>query len=112
VRLADFLTYRPEAPYDAIVNCGVIEHTPSYRRFFARVWECLRPGGLFYLDASASRQKFEMSNFTRHYIWHGHHTFLCLQDALAELLYHGLEIIRVVQETRVRAQDAPVGGAV
>jgi cyclopropane-fatty-acyl-phospholipid synthase len=100
VHLQDFLEHRPERPYDAIVIYGVIEHIPNYRRFCARAWECLAPGGRLYMDASASKEKYQMSAFTRRYIWHGTHTFLCLQDIVQELLYHGFEIEEVRRETR------------
>ncbi len=100
VHLQDFLEHRPEKPYDAVVIYGVIEHIPNYRRFFRRVWDCLKPGGLFYLDASASREKYEVSAFSRRYIWPGTHTFLCLQDLIQEILYHGLDVVEVQNETK------------
>jgi cyclopropane-fatty-acyl-phospholipid synthase len=100
LHLQDFLEHRPEKPYDAIVIYGVIEHIPNYRRFCARAWECLAPGGRIYMDASASKEKYLMSAFTRHYIWHGTHTFLALPDVLQELLWHGFEIEEVKRETR------------
>lgn len=100
VYLEDFLRHRPTQPYDAIVIYGVIEHIPYYRRFFQRTSECLRPGGLFYLDACAAKEKYNMSDFTRHYIWHGTHTFMCLQDVIQELLFQGLDLLHVEQDTR------------
>ena len=100
VLLEDFLEHRPERPYDAIVIYGVIEHIPAYRRFCARAWECLAPGGRLYMDASASKEKFEMSAFTRRYIWHGTHTFLAVQDMVQELLFHGFQLLEVVHDTR------------
>ena len=100
VLLEDFLEHRPRQPYDAVVIYGVIEHIPYYRRFFERLWECLRPNGLLYLDASATIEKFDVSSFNRRYIWKGPHTFLCLQDLIRELLYNGLHLLRVVDETR------------
>lgn len=100
VRLEDFLEHRPAAPYDAVVIYGVIEHIPNYRRFCARAWEVLKPGGRLYMDASASKEKFLMSAFTRHYIWHGTHTFLCLQDVVEEFLFHGFELLEVQNESR------------
>lgn len=100
VHLQDFLEHRPERPYDAIVIYGVIEHIPNYRHFCARAWECLAPGGRLYMDASASKEKYQMSAFTRRYIWHGTHTFLCLQDVVQELLWHGFEVEEVRRETR------------
>jgi cyclopropane-fatty-acyl-phospholipid synthase len=100
VRLQDFLEHRPELPYDAIVILGVIEHIPTYRRFCALAWECLKPGGRLYLDASAAHEKYEVGTFTRQYIWRGSHSFLCLQDIVQELLFHGFAVEEVKCETR------------
>lgn len=98
--LEDFLAHRPRIPYDGIVILGVIEHIPYYRRFCEQVWNCLRPGGLLYLDASATREKYDVSPFTRRYVYQGTnvHTPLCLHELLEELLYHGFEVLRVRQE--------------
>ena len=96
----DFLDFRPRRPFDAVVIYGVIEHLPNYRRFCARAWECLAPGGRLYMDASASKEKFLMSAFTRRYIWHGTHTFLALPDVVEELLWHGFAVEEVAEETR------------
>ena len=99
VLLEDFLDHHPTEPYDGVVIYGVIEHIPNYRRFCTRLWECLRPGGRFYLDASAAIEKYDASDFTRRYIWPGAHSFLCLQDILQELLYHGLDVVETKNET-------------
>jgi len=99
VLIQDFLTHRPVQPYDAIVIYGVIEHIPYYRQFFERAWECLRPGGKIYVDASATKEKYSMSQFTRHYTWHGTHTFMCLQDVIQEALYAGFQIVEVKEES-------------
>lgn len=99
VKLEDFLVHQPAHPYDAIVILGVIEHIPDYRRFAKRVWENLRPGGLIYLDASASREKFSVGTFAREYIWTGTHTYLVLQDLVREFLYHGIDVMEVANET-------------
>ena len=100
VHFQDFLEHRPERPYDAIVIYGVIEHIPNYRQFCERVWECLAPGGRIYMDASASKEKYLMSAFTRKYIWHGTHTFLCLPDVVQEFLLNGFEVEEVKNESR------------
>lgn len=97
---SDFLAYRPERPFDAVVIYGVIEHIPNYRHFCARAWDCLVPGGRLYLDASSSKEKYSMSAFTRRYIWHGVHTFLALPDMLQEMIWHGFEVETVRRETR------------
>ncbi len=99
VKLEDFLVHEPDEPYDGIVIYGVIEHIPNYRRFAARVWHCLKPGGRLYLDASASVEKYATDDFTRRHIWPGAHSFLCLQDLIGEALFHGLDIIEVKNET-------------
>jgi cyclopropane-fatty-acyl-phospholipid synthase len=99
VLIQDFLTYRPAEPYDAIVIYGVIEHIPYYRQFFERAWDCLKPGGKIYVDASSTKEKYAMSQFTRHYTWHGTHTFMCLQDVIQEALYSGFQIVEVKEES-------------
>jgi len=98
VLLEDFLTHKPEKPYDAIVILGVIEHIPYYRKFFQQVWNVLKPGGLIYMDASADVEKFGVSRFIRHYIYPGTHSYMCLQDVLQEMLFHGLMPRQIVQD--------------
>ena len=97
--LQDFLNWKPDEPFDAIVTYGVIEHIPEYRRLFARIWECLKPGGKIYIDGSGSKQKYSLSQFTRRYIWQGAHSFMCLQDVIQEALYHGFHIVEVKDES-------------
>jgi cyclopropane-fatty-acyl-phospholipid synthase len=99
VKLEDFLVHKPAEPYDGVVIYGVIEHIPYYRRFAKRLYDVLKPGGRLYLDASASIEKYDASDFTRRYIWPGAHSFLCLQDLLKELLFHGLAIVETKNET-------------
>lgn len=97
--LDDFLNHQPKEPYDAVVIYGVIEHIPYYRKFCERIWACLKPGGRLYLDAAAALQKYDVNDFARNFIWRGTHTFLCLQDIVQELLYHGMEIVEIKRET-------------
>jgi cyclopropane-fatty-acyl-phospholipid synthase len=92
VVVQDLLEHRVREPYDHVVILGVIEHIPTYRRFCERVWDVLKPGGRLYLDASATREKYASSAFTRRYTWNGVHSCLCLQDLVRELLFHGFEI--------------------
>ncbi len=99
VVLSDFLAYSTPKPYDAVVIYGVIEHIPYYRQFFEKVWECLKPGGKIYIDASATKEKYSMSQFTRLYTWHGTHTFLCLQDLIQEALFAGFQFVEAKEET-------------
>lgn len=99
VVLSDFLSYSTQQPFDAVVIYGVIEHIPYYRQFFERVWGCLKPGGKIYIDASATKEKYSMSQFTRFYTWHGTHTFLCLQDLIREALFAGFQFVEAEEET-------------
>ncbi|HEV8629205.1 MAG TPA: class I SAM-dependent methyltransferase, partial [Thermoanaerobaculia bacterium] len=46
-----FLEYRAREPFDAIVNLGVTEHLPDYRRSLAQYQRLLKPGRRVYLDA-------------------------------------------------------------
>jgi cyclopropane-fatty-acyl-phospholipid synthase len=41
-----------------------------------------------------------VSAFSRRYVWPGTHTFLCLQDFVRELLYDGMDLVAVNNETR------------
>lgn len=100
VVLEDFLVHRPQKPYDAIVILGVIEHIINYRRFFQQIRRCLQVGGKLYLDASASVEKFDVSVFAREYIWTGTHSYLCLQELIRELLYHGMELLYVKNDSK------------
>jgi len=60
----------------------------------------LKPGGRPYLDASASIQKFSVSSFIRDHIWGGTHTYMSLHEVIAEMPYHGFEVLDVTRETR------------
>ena len=100
VRVEDILDHFPGKPYDHAVIFGVIEHVPNYRRFSERVWAALRPGGRLYVDASATREKYASSAFTREYTWHGPHSCLALQNLIEELLFHGFDVLGVRQESR------------
>lgn len=99
VKLEDFLVHEPDEPYDAIVIYGVIEHIPNYRRFASRVWRCLKPGGRLYMDGSAAIEKYQSSDFIRRHVWPGAHSFMCLQDVIQELLFHGMDVIETKNET-------------
>jgi cyclopropane-fatty-acyl-phospholipid synthase len=96
----DFLDHRARGAYDHVAILGVIEHIPAYRRFVKRVWEVLKPDGRLYLDASATREKYAGSAFTRRFTWTGPHSCLALQDIIRELAYQGFEILKVENNAR------------
>lgn len=95
VLVEDLLDHRRREFYDGVVIFGVIEHIPNYARFCRRVWDALKPGGRLYLDASATREKYALSAFARHYTWQGAHSCLALPDMIEELIFHGFEICEV-----------------
>ncbi len=96
----DFFDYHPKQPFDAIVIFGVMEHLPRYRKVMPRMWNNLKPQGKIFFDFSAGIFKYSTSRFTRDYVWPGNHCTVCLQDFIAELLYHGFELLRVQNERR------------
>ncbi len=100
VIVEDLIQHRRRERYDHAVIFGVIEHIPTYGRFVRRVWDALKPGGRLYLDASATREKYVASPFTRQYIWRGPHSCLALQDMIEELVFHGFKIVRAGDETK------------
>ena len=50
-----------------------------------------------FLDASATREKYAASAFTRDYTWRGPHSCLALPDLLQELLYAGMGGLSILQ---------------
>jgi cyclopropane-fatty-acyl-phospholipid synthase len=91
----DFLAYRSPEPYDAIVILGVMEHLPDYPAVLRQVQRLLKPGGRVYLDASASRDKYDKPNFIARYIFPADHAFLCLHDFLRAVAKSPLEVLTV-----------------
>lgn len=75
----------PDRRYDGIVNLGVTEHLPDYARTLAKYRELLKPGGRIYLDASASRERYDLSAFLLRHIYPGNGSLLCLADYLRAL---------------------------
>ena len=95
----DLLDYHAWQAYDHVVIFGVIEHIPNYARFCERAWDALKPGGKIYMDASATKEKYAASAFTRRYTWTGAHSCLVLPDMLQELIRHGFHVEQVRNET-------------
>ncbi|HEY5035671.1 MAG TPA: class I SAM-dependent methyltransferase, partial [Chthoniobacterales bacterium] len=83
--LADILNFKSEQRFDAIVLMGIMEHLPDYDRIVRKFRELLRPGGFVYLDASATRMKFDAPSFITRHIFPGNHSFLILDDFLRAL---------------------------
>jgi cyclopropane-fatty-acyl-phospholipid synthase len=95
-----FYEHQSTEPYDAIVNLGVTEHLPDYRRSLARYHEMLKVGGRVYLDASACREKHDFSSFIYRYIYPGNPTPMCLANYLVEVERSPFEVIELQNDRK------------
>lgn len=98
VRMEHFFEHAPEQPYDAIVNLGVTEHLPDYARTLAHYDRLLKPGGKVYLDASASRKRWEISTFLEKHIYRGNGRLLCLHEYLEAVSSSPFEAEMVIND--------------
>ena len=89
-----FLEFHPEEPFDAIVNLGVTEHLPDYRRTLAQYHRLLKPGRRVYLDAY-SGARHGMPSFISKWVFQGNTSPLCLEKYLAEVARTPFEVVVV-----------------
>ncbi|MEA2603063.1 MAG: cyclopropane-fatty-acyl-phospholipid synthase [Acidobacteriota bacterium] len=90
-----FLEYRlpPNTePFDAIVNLGVTEHLPDYRRTLAQYERLLKPGRRVYLDAY-SGARHGMPSFISKWVFQGNTSPLCLERYLTEVARTPFEVV-------------------
>lgn len=87
-----FLEYNPSEPFDAIVNLGVTEHLPDYRRTLAQYHRLLKPGRRVYLDAY-SGARHGMPSFISKWVFQGNTSPLCLEKYLAEVARTPFEVV-------------------
>ncbi|HWM90135.1 MAG TPA: class I SAM-dependent methyltransferase [Thermoanaerobaculia bacterium] len=87
-----FLEYRPSEPFDAIVNLGVTEHLPDYRRTLEQYERILKPGRRVYLDAY-SGPRHSMPSFISKWVFQGNTSPLCLEKYLAEVARTPFEVV-------------------
>jgi len=80
--------------FDAIVNLGVTEHLPDYRRTLAQYRKLLKPGRRIYLDAY-SGHRHGMPAFISKWVFQGNTSPLCLEKYLAELARTPFELIEI-----------------
>ncbi|MDG4766576.1 class I SAM-dependent methyltransferase [Solwaraspora sp. WMMD406] len=84
--------------YDAIVNMGVTEHLPDYRRTLRKYAELLKPGGHVYLDALAMRRKHMASAFMKRYIYPGRSAPLLLHQYLRHVARSPFELLSIADD--------------
>lgn len=87
-----FLEFNPAEPFDAIVNLGVTEHLPDYRRTLAQYARLLKPGRRVYLDAYSGR-RHGMPSFISKWVFQGNTSPLCLESYLAEVAKTPFEVV-------------------
>src|ERR1044072_7457122 len=89
-----FLEYRPKRRFDAIVNLGVTEHLPDYRRSLQQYARLLEPGRRVYLDAYSGR-KHGMPSFITKWVFEGNTSPLCLEEYLCEVASTPFEVVSI-----------------
>jgi cyclopropane-fatty-acyl-phospholipid synthase len=89
-----FLDHRPAERYDAIVNLGVTEHLPDYRRTVRNYERVLKSGGRIYLDCY-SGERFGMPSFITKWVYEGNTSPLCLEKYFAELAATRFEVLQL-----------------
>lgn len=89
-----FLAYRNDQPFDAIVNLGVTEHLPDYRRTLAQYQRLLKPGRRVYLDAYSGK-RHGMPSFISKWIFEGNTSPLNLEKYLSEVAGTPFEVVLV-----------------
>ncbi len=87
-----FLELKPREPFDAIVNLGVTEHLPDYRRTLAQYHRLLKPGRRVYLDAY-SGARHGMPSFISKWVFQGNTSPLNLEKYLAEVARTPFEVV-------------------
>ncbi len=87
-----FLEYQGGEPFDAIVNLGVTEHLPDYRRTLAQYQRLLKPGRRVYLDAY-SGERHAMPSFISKWVFQGNTSPLCLEKYLTEVARTPFEVV-------------------
>jgi cyclopropane-fatty-acyl-phospholipid synthase len=89
-----FLEFSSAEPFDAIVNLGVTEHLPDYRRSLAQYQRLLKPGRRIYLDAY-SGERHGMPSFISKWVFEGNTSPLNLKKYMAELENTPFEVVLV-----------------
>ncbi len=98
VHMADFLELKAEQRYDAVVVMGIMEHLPQYDAVAKQFLRLLKPGGYVYLDASATRAKYDVSSFIHRNIYPGNHSFFVLHDFLRAVAATPLQVRAVMDD--------------
>ena len=74
VELCDFREFNPSVPFDKATSVGVAEHVghKNLKLFFAKAYECLRPGGLYLhhtINLAPNRKLPPWTGFSHKYVF-------------------------------------------
>ncbi len=74
VELCDYREFHPKIPFDKATSVGVGEHIghQNLKLFFAKVYECLRPGGLYLhhtINLAPNRRRPPWTAFSHKYVF-------------------------------------------
>lgn len=100
VRREHLFEHRPAERYDGLVNLGVTEHLPDYPGTLTQYARLMKPGARACLDASATRQKHDVSAFFERYVFRGNGSPLCLHDYLGAVARSPFEVEAVHNDRR------------
>lgn len=95
--LQHLLRWDTDDKFDAIVNLGVTEHLPDYRRTLAQYQRLLKPGRRIYLDAY-SGARHGMPSFISKWVFEGNTSPLNLERYLHELASTPFELMEIVND--------------
>ena len=91
----NFLEFKADKKFDAVVVLGVIEHMPYYDKVVKQLEAILKPGGYAYFDGSAATSKYDFNTFINRYIYPGNHCMLSIHDFLGEVQNSDMELLTV-----------------
>lgn len=91
------LAFESHEKFDAIVNLGVTEHLPDYRRTLAQYQRLLKPGRRIYLDAY-SGGRHGMPSFISKWIFEGNTSPLNLERYVRELGRTPFELLEITND--------------
>ena len=83
-----------------MTNTTEREQIVAWLRKWAKGIRKMKPGGRVYLDASATRTKYDVTTFMEKYLFPGNGSPLCLHDYLTALSRSPMEVDVVLNDRR------------
>src|SRR5262249_39290281 len=99
IELAEFLSYRPPRPMNAVAFVGCLEHMPDYRRVARHLAHWCTPDARVYADFCAQPTPVAFGTFLARHIWPGPTACVAIGDLLAALAHRGFNLHLVADDT-------------